>query len=251
MRLSYLKETAVDELRRAVTANELAYKSSSPWLERFFAGRFYLAESRVQVDRLPELLVPSATGELFELENAVALHSALASLSPSQAADERLWVWLAHGPYWTYMRNRWPAENATNSRNYVLEHYFLGDARTLVRHGLARLWWFGYSTYVPDARDPYALTRLMLHTTDARQSLLERKFWRNKYVLHALLSRVEYWLGQGFDFYAPRERFRRLCKTFNTYGGTVLLDALENDELYALVDGVAASEMNNAPLVSQ
>ena len=185
----------------------------------------------------------SITLDLFELENTISLHSALKDLSPSQAADERLWVWLSHGPYWEYMRHRWPVEKVDGSfQRYVLEHYFLGDVRSLVRHGLARLWWFGYSTYVKDAEDPYALTRLLLHTTDARQSLLERKFWRNQEVLHSVLRRVQHWRANNLDFYVPRERFRRLCKTFNTYGGTLLLDALNEPDIFKLVDGIAGIE---------
>lgn len=244
VRLNYVKEAAVDELRRALVDTGLKYKQDEAWLDQYFNGRPYLAESRVEVAELPELQCPNKEGELYELENSIALHGALKDLTPSQAADERLWVWLAHGPYWTYMRRRWPAENSKDGSlsRYLLEHYFLGDARTLVRHGLARLWWFGHSTYDASAEDPYTLTRLLLHTTDARQSLTERKFWRNRTVLHGLLTRVSQLREQGFDFYVPRERFRRLCKTFNTFGGTVLLDALEDKDIFALVDDIRASD---------
>jgi hypothetical protein len=243
MRLNYVKESAVAELRKSIEYNKAMYSESASWMGSFFSGRPYLAESRIAIASLPELKNPETAVALFELENTIALHTALKDLTPSQAADERLWVWLAHGPYWDYMRHRWPVENAkTSFERYVLEHYFLGDVRSLVRHGLARLWWFGYCTYVPNAEDPYALTRMLLHTTDARASLLERKFWRNQAVLHAVLRRVAHWRSNELDFFVPRERFRRLCKTFNIYGGTLLLDSLEEPDIYGLVDGIASSE---------
>jgi hypothetical protein len=243
MHLNYIKEAAVAELRKAVDKNGPRYKESKPWLDECFSGRHYLAESKVEVATLPALLLPSAGGDLFELENTISLHGALSNLSMSQASDERLWVWLAHGPYWEYMRKRWPVENAGSVRSYVLEHYFLGDARALVRHGLARLWWFGYATYDANADDPYWLTHYLLETTDARQQLLERQFWRNKTVLHSMLTRIAYWRGKDLDFYAPRERFRRLCKLFNAWGGTMLLDALDETDLFALVDDIAKNEL--------
>jgi hypothetical protein len=245
LRLNYVKEAAVDELRRVLVDTGPRYKEDKAWLEQYFDGRPYLAESRVEVAALPALKFPDKGGELYELENTITLHSALKDLTPSQAADERLWVWLAHGPYWEYMRNRWPAENATEGQlsRYLLEHYFLGDARTLVRHGLARFWWYGHCTYDAGAEDPYAFTRLLLRTSDARQSLTERRFWRNREVLRGLLRRVAQLLDEGFDFYVPRERFRRLCKTFNTFGGTVLLDALDDKDIFALVDDIKSTEL--------
>jgi hypothetical protein len=146
------------------------------------------------------------------------------------------------------MRSRWPVENANadNPCNYILEHYFVGGARGLVRHGLARLWWFGYATYQPnEIEDPYRLTRALLKTTDARQSIMERQFWRNRDVLLAVLERVSFWQANGVDLYIPRERFRRLCKTFNLYGGTMLLDVLQESDLYALIDEFADSEKSS------
>jgi hypothetical protein len=139
------------------------------------------------------------------------------------------------------MRARWPIEGQSNKTGYVREHYFLGDSRSLVRHGLARLWWFGHATYMPDASDPYALTRLLLRTTDARQQVMERQFWRNHKILHPFLRRVAYWESKGVDLFVPRERFRDLCKMMNLVGGTTLLDTLDTSGVRNVVDQYAAT----------
>lgn len=244
MRIYYLKDSALTELRHAIVANVGRYVSDEPWLGNVFGDRKYLAEARLEIDAWPELKVPSGN-ELYELENTIAIHSALRHLTPSQASDERLWTWLAHGPFWPYMRARWSVEGQTNPARYILEHYFVADARSLVRHGLARLWWFGNATVVPGVERPYELTAALLKTTDARQSLMERQFWRNRRILTTLLQRIRYWEGQGLDFYAPRERFRRLCKSLNLYGGTLLLDAVDDTGVNMLVDGIAQAEINS------
>jgi hypothetical protein len=242
MKLQYLKSWALAELQRAGTSTPANYSLESPWINELFGDRNYLATSRLDVKELPELIVPTSDSELFELENTVILHSALRNLNRSQAADDRLWSWLAHGPYWQYMRKRWPISEESNKVNYVREHYFLGGARSLVRHGLARLWWFGQATYMPEAADPYVLTKLLLETTDARQSIMERQFWRNQRILHPFLRRIAHWRDRKIDMYTPRERFRGLCKMMNLVGGASVLDALAAKDIGDLVDRFAAQQ---------
>ncbi|HUQ21187.1 MAG TPA: DUF6339 family protein [Gemmatimonadaceae bacterium] len=256
MRLNYLTSSAVAELKTTAKDELWRYSSSKSFLEPFFKGTAnYLVPSRVEVAALPTLKVgknPEANDE----ENAVVLHTALRKLTPSQAADERLWAWLAHGPYWDYMRKRWPADEfksktlstdeAKKGFRYVLEHYFAVDSRALVRNGVARLWWFGKATYDEKATHPYRRTALMLRTADSRQSIMERQYWRNPDVLSPLLDRVEYWEKKNFSFYQPRERFRLLCKQVNAWGGTMLLDTLSSKDISAMVDAVAKQEMSNS-----
>ena len=242
MKLQYYKSWALAELYRVAASNTTRYAADGAWLEEIFTDRQFLATSRLDVNALPALRLPTSDSELYEFENTVLVHSALRNLNRSQAADDRLWSWLAHGPYWEYMRKRWPIAQEGNKASYVREHYFLGGARSLVRHGLARLWWFGQATYMPEASEPYALTRLLLETTDARQSIMERQFWRNPKILHPFLRRIAHWRTKKLDLYAPRERFRGLCKMMNLTGGVAVLDSLAARDIAALVDQFAAQQ---------
>jgi hypothetical protein len=250
MHLNYLTSNAVAELKTTVRSDLARYSSTKPFFEQFFKGsKNYMVESRLEIKALPDL----KGGDDYDEDNAIKLHKALRGLTPSQAADERLWVWLCHGPYWDYMRKRWPtdewkakkltADESRSGARFVVEHYFATDARALVRNGIARLFWFGAATYDPKDRDPYRRTKLMLRTADSRQSIMERQYWRNPAVLAPLLDRVEYWESRNFSFYQPRERFRLLCKQINAWGGTMLLDALPPKEIASLVDSVAKEEI--------
>ena len=249
MRLRYLTSAAVAELKTSARSDLARYSAPKPFLDRFFkATGTYLGDSRVEVPALPTLKVPTGDKD-FDLENAIKLHTALRDITPAQAADERLWTWLAHGPYWEYMRVRWPAdewkkkaltpEETRRGLRYMLAHYFAPDARSLVRHGIARLWWFGKATFDGNSSDHYRRTKLMLRTADSRQSIMERQYWRNPGVLAPLLDRVEYWEKKNFSFYQPRERFRQLCKDVNAWGGTMLLDSLSAKDVASLVDAAA------------
>jgi hypothetical protein len=242
MKLQYLKSWALSELYQVVQSAENKYLGDSTWVESHFRDRSFLADSRIDIANLPELRLPTSETDLFEIENTIALHSGLSSLNRNQAADDRLWAWLAHGPYWAYMRKRWPIEGQKNKVRYAREHYFIGDSRSLVRHGLARLWWFGHATYLPSDPDPYSLTRLLLKTTDARQQIMERQFWRNQDILHPFLSRVGHWGDQGKDLYVPREKFRDLCKMMNLTGGSMVLDTLASSAIGEIVDSFAGEQ---------
>jgi hypothetical protein len=247
MKLQYLRSWALTELYQVCKSEPRRYSAESPWLDDVFADRPYLADSRLDLGRLPELHLPTSDTNLFETENTVLLHSALKNLNRSQAADDRLWSLLAHGPYWTYMRKRWPIEKGDkNKMGYVHEHYFLADSRSLVRHGLARLWWFGQATYIAEASDPYILTRLLLKTTDARQQIMERQFWRNHRILHPFLRRIAHWLENDLDLYTPRKRFRELCKMMNLIGGSFVLDTLAAPDISSVVDRYAEMQKGAA-----
>jgi hypothetical protein len=249
MRLQYIRAAALAELRDAVVQNLKHYSSDAPLTDSFFAGRSdWLSDSSLLIEGLP-VLPPSDDGAT-EADNAIALHRALVGLSPSQAADERLWAWLAHGPYWEYMQKRWPlaAKDRDKPHNFVLEHYFVGrNVRNLVRHGIARLWWFAQTTYDDKRTDPYELTKLMLEYSDNRQSVMERAFSRNRDFVQGLLDRARHWRAKGKDILSERDRFRGLCKEMNLCGGTLILDCLPQGDVFALVDDYVGRAFAPAP----
>jgi hypothetical protein len=239
IRLNYIREARLAELREAIPENIEKYKQEKPFLNTFFGKEDdWLCESSLEVAGLPAL-DPSDKGKA-DADNAIALHKALTGINESQASDERLWVWLAHGPYWNYMRQRWNLEKKGTSVNveaYILEHYFVANVRHLVRHGIARLWWFAHITHDKNRADPYELTRVMLEfDSDHRQSLLERAFSRNQLFVQSILDRALYWHEKKVKLVGNRKNFRSLCKELNLHGGAMLLDCLEREDVFQLVD---------------
>ncbi len=76
----------------------------------------------------------------------------LPSLTPLQASDQRLWAYFPHVSHWRYMRKRWPVEqyvakDRSNDKykDYMNQRYlYMADrSRSLLRNGIARLWWYG------------------------------------------------------------------------------------------------------------
>lgn len=238
-KLIFLRSNSLERLQSNIIANQHRYTESSPWLNSYFSGSEWFQESNlIQADDF-QLQIPISKTELCDLENTRILYTALQHLTPLQAADPRLWVYLTHCTHWEYMRHRWPIEQylgKQNLRDNIQQRYFFmpNKSRALIRNGMARLWWYGYCSYDESRRDPFELTTALLKNLDVTQSILERAFSLNtnvtKTILSVLLEREE----AGKAFYV-REKVRDLAKYIVQIGGVTIIDALDGPDLRELV----------------
>jgi hypothetical protein len=158
-----------------------------------------------------------------------------------QAADMRIWSYLAHVNYWHYMMSRWPVnvrDPDNKVQNFVLNRYVGsgGVARALVRQGIARLWWYGYISFDEhDPRDPFRLTSVLFKSEDIVKNLAERSLSYNvdisKGFLDALAEGERIW---GRDVFR-RAVVREVSKELNAAGGVMVLDALGRDGVRELM----------------
>jgi len=234
------RQAHLDQLKAAVLSNLARYKEDESWIAGFFEGPSWEVDSQVVLAEPVELVLPESNNH-NDLENTRRLHGGLRSLKISQATDERLWAYLAHVTYWSYMRARWPAESylgetrtSRDSAANIRERYFFmtNRDRALVRNGVARLWWYGHVSYDETRDDPYELTEVLLRKLDIAQSLLERSFSRNPSVCKVVLSVLKAEQQRGKDF-SERNRFRALMQHLNMLGGVTVLDALSEEDLHA------------------
>lgn len=239
MQLQVFRERFVRELQGRVPDNLRRYRRDKPIIRAAELAKASIP-TKVEVDAI-SLLDPDGD-DLKDYENAVRLHEALSALTPLQARDPRLWVRLAHVELWPYMRQRWGVErhgeDAAKSKRFVINRYFVAQSqgRALIRHGIARLWWYAYLTHDPDRHDPYELTRALLATLDITQQLLERNYGRSRGVLAAFLD----FLVQNPELMEPggnsRTLVRDLAKHLNLYGGIGLLDCLTKSQVTTILE---------------
>ena len=184
--------------------------------------------------------------------NALAVYRALPDLRPQEAADGRLWTYLCHHECAEYVVWRWPfppvagspkdriAAHAQHARN----HFFAGDARSLIRsNALSRLWWLGYIATKAAPDEP----ELFLHIitgpkrTDLRSEIVERpSMSMNIHVLQGIYQvlRAEWDAHGGTDTgkLFQRSVYRAWLRGINRRGGVVLLDALTESALCDLLN---------------
>jgi uncharacterized protein YlaN (UPF0358 family) len=242
LKLSYMKLDALEQLKKDAHKVVDEYKSEEVWIDGYFENLSYYLPSYMLVDKV-NLKKPDENSN-YDVENTIALYSAMEDIKVVQASDERLWAFMCHKEYWDYMKSRWPIEGNNgeveegervtkkNPKDRIIERYFFQSnrGRALVRNGIARLWWYGYMTYDESREDPFELTKILLRRHDDAQSLLERSFPHNKAVLHAILSAL------SRHEYVSRENFRSLMKSMNRIGGVTILDTLDKKDLLSMVE---------------
>lgn len=237
----YFTETTVEALRSTVADRLDWYYSDGE------VGNDSWPESKVAaVSRSSAALTLDCRKKkphLRDSENALRVHDHLSALTPHQAAEERLWVYLCHVEGADYLRQRWlgrrPGTKEEAARR-VRNHFFVRDARGLIRdNGISRLWWMGKIARDVDEQEPRRFLDIVLHRQDVRSSLLERPLVsRNVRILRAIYELMrERWDGDRKDrSLFQRSHFRAWMRGINLRGGVVLLDALTPVTLRALLE---------------
>jgi len=220
----------IRKLRTALSRN----KATELYTKKEF--KFELADiltnPRISSLESVNLLMPTGK-ENFDFENAKIIFEAYKSLTPTQATDIRFWTYLAHVPFWNYMKKRFPIEKQPQKKRgeYILEHWFIDGVspRNLVRHGISLLWWGTYLTYDSNKKDPYELTRELFSMLDYTRTLIPGTQGRNKNFSHALL---EFVLENKEIFSQYKEgRVRFLMTRANYLGGYKILPDLSKAEI--------------------
>lgn len=134
--------------------------------------------------------MPSIQGtRAVDVGNAPLVHEYLGELKPADAADARLWNFLALGTYRSYMEKRWPlvvtGSDIQKWKGRVRDRWILplGSVTRgkLVRHGISRLWWVAHLTYSPNTSqgrtkdDAYAYTREVFQSEDRLNAIFDRE----------------------------------------------------------------------------
>ncbi|MBO8161846.1 MAG: hypothetical protein H0Z24_09470 [Thermosipho sp. (in: Bacteria)] len=235
MKVRYLREAYLAQLKSNILSNIELYKQDEPWISHYFKETSFFLETNISVDEI-ELIEPQGPDQLYDLENTRIIYDAFKHLNISQAIDERLWTYLTHEIFWKYMRVRWPVENKSNPDRFIRERYFFmsNRDRALIRNGISRLWWYGYITYDGSRSNPYELTKILLKKQEIAQNLLENSFSRNQMITKTILSV----LADMENMNKPlprREQFRELMRYINWLGGVTLLDALNENDIEQII----------------
>lgn len=208
---------------------------------------------------------PSST----EIENIKIFYSALKDLSNSEATDERLWVGLSHSEVcWPYLRYRVinklitdDKKSKENIKESIKSNYFFKQSakRSLIVNTLSRLWWIGRLTYdenAPAGEEFESLAGIEYDTSTKILSIFSSNFTNNPKIVRAFLKgiiqiesenkqkliddgktdiketdyRVQRKINDN-DIKVSSVNYLELIKYFNSLGGILILDYLEEDEL--------------------
>jgi hypothetical protein len=181
----------------------------------------YLSEP-LKIDVDPKAL-SLGTKPSDDLESSIRIFLALSHLDPVQANDKRIWVTLAHGTFFAYIKKRWKIDENTTGATIKDRFHFEGTAlRQRNQHSIARLWWSARITVDFKRSDPFELTRLLWEKQDFYQNLIDRKYSTYPGTLVGFLN--FYKKNKHLDI---KRDLRRLFKGVNAYGGVRILSMLD------------------------
>lgn len=174
-----------------------------------------------------------------EFKCAILLYEAYKNLTPLQATDERLWIYLAHVDLYEYMVKRWPLTDAYSRKksegkevsddemksSFILNHWFGTDG--YMRQGISSLWWSVFVSLDMERENPYELTEYLFKRYDFRtRRFASSVFARNKEGMIGLLQSMK---ESSIYEHSFESRANFAIMYFNRLGGTRQLSALNRD----------------------
>lgn len=244
----FLTETGLQTLKSNLSSYLPFYKNdTNRWISEELGFEPFLPYKQEFEDFT---LNPTET----EIYNAKILFTALKSLSPSDAVEERFWAGLAHSNLWDYMLKSSELSLEQNSRltldeSFVMNRYFFnlkknGHKRSVYINALSKLWWAGKLTYNEDnPKDPFKY--LQLFDTAFSHKLINTfssNFMANKAIRFSLFEAGMYLKQQGISI--KGDTLVPLLKYLNELGGSMILDTLSREELQSKLIRYAKSNLD-------
>lgn len=235
MNLMYLKDSSISQLKQNIMNNKEKYYSAKPWIKEYLnesiGEQNPFIESRVLFEK-QDLYMPVSSRDNKDGLNAEIIHKSLKHLTSAQAADERIWTFLAHEIYPEYVSARWIKKDKEITVG-GLERYFAYNNKTLSKNAIARLWWGAYLTYDETREDPYELTRLFFKSQDLTVGLLERNMGNNQKWIKAFLSVL---LDYDTKYKIIKStNVQNLMKYLNFFGGVTIFESMNKAAIERMI----------------
>jgi len=250
-----------------------AYHLSDNDIKKYFEDSFIISEKQLQSasifkNEAPELKLNNeiSFGRILgfnrqenhsdtDLENCIKLYESM-DLNRVQASDERLWAYLCHVPYYSYVKNRYKPQrdmkileldkyyeyddpDKKTLRNYIKNRFFTtSDNRSLGRNGIAFLWWAAELTRSPwekyegipkDNKDDYHYTKIIINEPDIYSSTFERTIGKEQNIIFPLLDVIK-----TNDL--GRKAYRELIKKINSEAHLLNFSVLNYSEIIKLME---------------
>ena len=179
--------------------------------------------------------------ELYDSDNAIALHRHFKNLSPRVACKPALWVSLGFIYYQKYLLSRWslnPSAQDGPTRNKINDRYLLKTGRYgYFRNAIARLWWTAHMTFdeTKDEKSAYELTKLSFELQEYQFQFMLRKYGSSADVCRRILRHFLNHKSEYKQRATPQNSYtdfiKLVGKRLNLYSSVYLLDLVEESKI--------------------
>jgi hypothetical protein len=180
-----------------------------------------------------------------EYSNAKEVFEYIGLIDRANAADSRLWTYMAFKTFRPYMEKRWPLEGEKWKervrRRWLLP--FTVSRGQLIRHGIARLWWVAELTVDEKFSYPlsknngnaYAYTSEVFKKEDRLLAIYDREIGSSPRLVRAVLEHV---VSDGR--YESEKHFRKLLKELTLVHGYRDTIIMSDDQIAEVVQNAAS-----------
>lgn len=205
-------------------------------IERFLEETFPIDEDFIlhttqvkQPEGLIDQLDPTTSGDF---KSAVAIYNAYKTLKPLQAINAQFWESLTLLELFPYMQKRWNLIESDDKKQSILNHFKM--SRSVIRHGLAGLWWLVYLTCDEERDNKFELTEMLFKNYTLRYI----RFGAGKIIQYkeAAIGILQYLKDHENDITSMENVANGLTSYFNKLGAVKQLAYLDRNFFYNEMD---------------
>lgn len=141
---------------------------------------------------LHEMLPYLSSQAQIEVDAAIKLYEAFRDLTPLEASYRPFWLYLSHVELFTYMKKRWPVEEAKNKETHILDHWFYSSGK--LRSHLEGMYWLVRMSVKYDASGTpdYTYTRFLFsrRVLGDRGIAVRKVFQKNDKIFKGILEYI-------------------------------------------------------------
>ncbi len=234
-RIYKLRLDAISKIKRAIQSSDFESVYKTNFLDNGNKG--FLLEDLDIVDgyyEIPEITLKIDKKGKFDFENSKLIYNAFRFLTPDQANDSRLWVYLSNCYFYEYTKARWLSSKSTQDV-FLRRILYEGDGRGVrTRNSISRLWWTAYLT-LDDTMgfDDWSLTEAIFEIQDLQVGLLERNMGSYPNVLKGFLR---FYLEKKSEMNSSI--IQEMAKELNNIGGVYYLPILTEEKINSLLESL-------------
>ena len=182
--------------------------------------------------KVPDIKLKLDKKGKYDFENSILIYETFNFLTPEEADDPRLWVYLSNCHFYDYTRERWLSSTAT-AKVFERRILYEGAGRGVrTRNSISRLWWTAHLTYQKDGVDKeWDLTEAIFDIQDLQVGLLERNMGSYPLILNGFLK---FYLKNKSQMKSTL--IQSMVKELNNIGGVYSLSFLDEKKVQEILE---------------
>jgi hypothetical protein len=228
-----LKHESISKLRIAIKSEDFETNFRGQYLSGsengFSAEDLEILPGNYEI---PAIVLNADKKGKYDFENAKLIYETFNFLTPEEADDSRMWVYLSNCHFYEYTKTRW-LSSTSSEKVFERRVLYEGTGRGVrTRNSISRLWWTAHLTYQEEVTGKeWDLTKAIFEMQDLQVGLLERNMGSYPIVLKGFLN-----------FYLINKSkmkstiVQEMAKELNNVGGVYFLPSLDEERVQEILE---------------